>query len=299
MQWTASAQNALVGVRSYMQDGLEFVRLDFAQEVQQIPRGFTLQSPPRITLDLPGVENQSQQNKWTFSAGKLESAQVFVTGKKARFVLNLKENTGYVSSVDGNSVLVRLQSEKPASTAAAASAQTTMETAVATASTAPQEGLWLRTARSRTAGGGGLFGGNFGGAVGPFDHGTGAHAMCIVDRCRNQPEDAPADRDLRAVRVAHGGQHCCLMCGVLVEDVDFRAEYLVCLERGQFLAQVGFSAGQHALHRARLHAVHDASRLRGELCVQHRDGHCHSLSSHSCRLHTRQQQCGHGLARRR
>jgi len=115
----ASAQNALVGVRSYMQDGLEFVRLDFAQDVQQIPRGFTLQSPPRITLDLPGVENQSQQNKWTFSAGKLESAQVFVTGKKARFVLNLKENTGYVSSVDGNSVLVRLQSEKPASTAAA------------------------------------------------------------------------------------------------------------------------------------------------------------------------------------
>ena len=116
----AGAQNALVGVRSYMQDGLGVVRLDFAQEVQQVPRGFTLQSPPRITLDLPGVENQAQQNKWTFSAGKLESAQVFVTGKRARFVLNLKENTGYVGSVEGNSVLVRLQAEKPALAAAAA-----------------------------------------------------------------------------------------------------------------------------------------------------------------------------------
>jgi type IV pilus assembly protein PilQ len=114
------AQNALLGMRGFVQDGVEFLRLDFAQQVQQIPRGFTLQSPPRITLDLPGVENQSQQNKWTFSSGKLEGAQVFVAGERTRIVLSLKENTGYVGSVDGNSVLVRLQAQTTAPAAPAA-----------------------------------------------------------------------------------------------------------------------------------------------------------------------------------
>ena len=113
------AQNALVGMRGYVQDGVEFLRLDFAQEVQQAPRGFVLQSPPRITLDFPGLENQSPQNKWTFSTEKLESAQIFVAGERARIVLNLKQSAGYVSSVDGKSVLIRLQAETPAPTAIA------------------------------------------------------------------------------------------------------------------------------------------------------------------------------------
>ena len=113
------AQNALLGMRGYVQDGVEFLRLDFAQEVQQAPRGFILQSPPRITLDLPGVGNQSQQSKWTFSAGKLDSAQVFVAGDRARVVMNLKQSAGYASSVDGKSVLIRIHSETPAPAAIA------------------------------------------------------------------------------------------------------------------------------------------------------------------------------------
>ena len=113
------AQNALLGMRGYVQDGVEFLRLDFAQEVHQAPRGFVLQSPPRITLDLPGVENQSQQSKWTFSAGKLDSAQVFVAGDRARVVMNLKQSAGYASSVDGKSVLIRIHSETPAPAAIA------------------------------------------------------------------------------------------------------------------------------------------------------------------------------------
>ena len=86
------AQNALVGMRGYVQDGVEFLRLDFAQDVQQAPRGFVLQTPPRITLDFPGFENQAPQSKWAFSTEKLESAQIFVAGERARIVL-LSRNT--------------------------------------------------------------------------------------------------------------------------------------------------------------------------------------------------------------
>ena len=125
------AQNALLGMRGYVQDGVEFLRLDFAQEVQQAPRGFILQSPPRITLDLPGVENQSQQSKWTFSAGKLDSAQVFVAGDRARVVMNLKQSAGYASSVDGKSVLIRIHSETPAPVAIASVASVAPAGAIA------------------------------------------------------------------------------------------------------------------------------------------------------------------------
>ena len=118
------AQNALLGMRGYVQNGVEFLRLDFAQEVQQAPRGFVLQSPPRITLDFPGVENQSPQNRWAFSTEKLESAQVFVAGDRARVVMNLKQSAGYASSVDGKSVLIRIESETsvPAASASLAPA---------------------------------------------------------------------------------------------------------------------------------------------------------------------------------
>lgn len=113
------AQNALLGMRGYVQNGVEFLRLDFAQEVQQAPRGFVLQSPPRITLDFPGVENQSPQNRWAFSTEKLESAQVFVAGDRARVVMNLKQIAGYASSVDGKSVLIRIHTETSAPAASA------------------------------------------------------------------------------------------------------------------------------------------------------------------------------------
>jgi len=109
----AYSENALVGMRAYVQDGFEFLRLDFAQPVQNAPRGFTLQSPPRITLELPGVDNQLPQSKWNFSAGKLESAQFFVAGERARMVMNLKQNAGYVSSAQGNTILIRLQADTP------------------------------------------------------------------------------------------------------------------------------------------------------------------------------------------
>ncbi len=107
----ALAQNTLLGMNAYVADGVEFLRLDFAQEVKQLPRGFALQSPPRITLDFPGVTAQSQQKKWTFGLTKLDSTQLFVAPERTRVVMQLKQNTGYLGTVDGKSVLIRLQAD--------------------------------------------------------------------------------------------------------------------------------------------------------------------------------------------
>lgn len=129
----AWAQNTLVGMTAYVVDGVEFVRLDFAQEVQQLPRGFTLQSPPRITLDFPELVIPPQQKKWSFSAGKLESAQVYAAPDRARIVMQLKQNTGYLGTIDGKSVLIRLQAESSAGEVA----QTTRTAAAESAAVVP------------------------------------------------------------------------------------------------------------------------------------------------------------------
>jgi type IV pilus assembly protein PilQ len=107
----ALAQNTLLGMNAYVADGVEFLRLDFAQDVKQLPRGFALQSPPRITLDFPDVASQSQQKKWTFGLTKLDSTQIFVAPERTRVVMHLKQNTGYLGTAEGKSVLIRLQAD--------------------------------------------------------------------------------------------------------------------------------------------------------------------------------------------
>ena len=118
----AYAQAALVGMRAYVQDGVEVLRLDFSQELSQLPRTFSLQSPARISLDFPGVANRLPAGKSNFDAGKLESAQVFSTPERMRIVLGLKQSMGYSTGFDGKSLLVRFQAE-PITAAAVQTAQ--------------------------------------------------------------------------------------------------------------------------------------------------------------------------------
>ena len=142
----APAQNTLLGMNAYVADGVEFLRLDFAQEVKQLPRGFALQSPPRITLDFPGVTSQSQQKKWTFGLAKLDSTQLFVAPERTRLVMQLKQNTGYLGTVDGKSVLIRLQAD--ANTTQAASAPGSASSDSATTPSVPAGSAPALTAKA-------------------------------------------------------------------------------------------------------------------------------------------------------
>ena len=45
---------AIESVSSSIQGGVEVVRIDFSQPLAALPRGFTIQSPARIALDVPG-----------------------------------------------------------------------------------------------------------------------------------------------------------------------------------------------------------------------------------------------------
>src|SRR6185437_3049268 len=53
----AWADNAVQAITSSQQGGSAVIRIEMAQPLAAVPNGFTVQAPPRIAIDLPGVTN--------------------------------------------------------------------------------------------------------------------------------------------------------------------------------------------------------------------------------------------------
>jgi type IV pilus assembly protein PilQ len=62
----AWAQNAIQSITSTQQAGTEVVRIELSEPLAAVPNGFSVQSPPRIAIDLPGVGNAIGRN-WSRS----------------------------------------------------------------------------------------------------------------------------------------------------------------------------------------------------------------------------------------
>src|SRR5688572_25776475 len=118
--FAARAETAVEGVSSSMQGGVEVVQIDFSQPLPAIPAGFTVQSPARIALDIPGATNGMGRSTVEINQGNLRSVNVVQSGDRARLVLNLKSASGYKAQLQGKSLLVVLE---PTATAAAKSTQ--------------------------------------------------------------------------------------------------------------------------------------------------------------------------------
>ena len=51
----AMAQNAIQSITSTQQGGAEVVRVELSEPLSAVPKGFSVQTPPRVAIDLPGV----------------------------------------------------------------------------------------------------------------------------------------------------------------------------------------------------------------------------------------------------
>ncbi|MBA2962579.1 MULTISPECIES: type IV pilus secretin PilQ [Ramlibacter] len=122
---SAQAQSTVVeSVSSSIQGGVEVVRIDFSQPLPAVPAGFTIQSPARIALDIPGASNGLGRSTVELNQGNLRSMNVVTAGDRTRLVLNLKSPTGYKAQLQGKSLLVSLDAVSgvaPAATAAVTS----------------------------------------------------------------------------------------------------------------------------------------------------------------------------------
>ncbi|MFN0183394.1 MAG: type IV pilus secretin PilQ [Aquabacterium sp.] len=119
----AWAQNAIQSITSTQQAGAEVVRIEMAQPLQAVPTGFAIQTPPRVALDLPGVSNAAGKNTIEINQGNLRSVNIAAAGERTRLVFNLRQASNYRVELQGNALLVVLESGgAPAVAVSAASA---------------------------------------------------------------------------------------------------------------------------------------------------------------------------------
>ncbi|HZF78657.1 MAG TPA: type IV pilus secretin PilQ [Rubrivivax sp.] len=120
--FTAWAQNAIQSITSSQQSGVEVVRIELSEALTAVPNGFSVQSPPRIAIDLPGVNNATGRNSVDINQGNLRSVSVAQAGDRSRLVLNLKAASGYRAQLQGKTLLVILDSGSGTPVAAAPAA---------------------------------------------------------------------------------------------------------------------------------------------------------------------------------
>ena len=111
---TAWAQNAIQSITTSQQAGTEVVRIELAQPLAAVPTGFSVQSPPRIAIDLPGVSNAMGRSSVEVNQGNLRSVAVAQAGDRTRLVLNLKQASGYRAQLQGKTLLLVLDGSGPA-----------------------------------------------------------------------------------------------------------------------------------------------------------------------------------------
>ncbi|MBL8334295.1 MAG: AMIN domain-containing protein, partial [Rubrivivax sp.] len=115
----AWAQNSIQSITSSQQAGSEVVRIELAEPLAAVPAGFSVQSPPRVAIDLPGVTNATGRNSIEMNQGNLRSVSVAQGGDRTRLVLNLKQPANYRAQLQGKALLLVLDASGPAAVAAA------------------------------------------------------------------------------------------------------------------------------------------------------------------------------------
>jgi type IV pilus assembly protein PilQ len=121
----AWAQAVIRSISSTQQAGSEIVRVELSEPLASVPAGFAIQTPPRIAIDLPGVGSALGRSSVEINQGNLRSANVAQASDRTRLVLNLRQAATYQARLDGNALLIIVDSGAPVATAAAAPAAQT------------------------------------------------------------------------------------------------------------------------------------------------------------------------------
>jgi type IV pilus assembly protein PilQ len=115
----AWAEPTIKSINSSQQAGGEVVRIELSEPLASAPTGFTIQSPPRVALDLPGVSNGLGRSNVDINQGNVRSVSVAQAGERTRLVLNLKQASGFRTQLQGNALLVLLETNTGPAVAAA------------------------------------------------------------------------------------------------------------------------------------------------------------------------------------
>ncbi|MDM1707504.1 type IV pilus secretin PilQ family protein [Thiopseudomonas alkaliphila] len=81
------------------------LKLSFDEPIME-PKGYTIEQPARIALDLPGVTNQLAAKTREIGVGNARSLSVIEAQDRTRLIVNLNSLSGYSTRVEGNHLYV-------------------------------------------------------------------------------------------------------------------------------------------------------------------------------------------------
>jgi len=105
----ALGQAIIKSIDSTQQAGVDMVRIELSNSLTELPKGFILETPPRIAIDLPGAANGLGRSLIEINRGNLRSAQVVQSGERTRLVLNLRQASGYRALLQDRALLLMLE----------------------------------------------------------------------------------------------------------------------------------------------------------------------------------------------
>jgi len=107
---SAWAETAIQSINSTLQAGSEVVRIELSEPLPSVPKGFVVQTPPRIAIDLPGVGNATGKPVVEVNQGNLRSINIAQSEERTRLVLNLRQSATYRAELQGKTLVLVLES---------------------------------------------------------------------------------------------------------------------------------------------------------------------------------------------
>lgn len=106
----ANAQNSITGLNvSSAGNGKTVIEVGMAQQLANLPAGFTTDAPPRIILDFPDTTNGLGKSIQDFPEGDLHSTHIIQSAGRTRLAINLNRMLSYHTRIEGNNLLITLQ----------------------------------------------------------------------------------------------------------------------------------------------------------------------------------------------
>ncbi|MDX1505200.1 MAG: AMIN domain-containing protein, partial [Spongiibacter sp.] len=103
--WAASAATLTDVQFNALQGGSFEARFTFEGPAPEV-KGYTIEKPARIALDLVGATNQLGQKKYPLAYDNASSAVVLEGRDRTRVVLNLVRLASYETRIEGNQLVV-------------------------------------------------------------------------------------------------------------------------------------------------------------------------------------------------
>lgn len=110
------------------------LKLTFDEPLEAAPKGYTIDQPARIALDLPGVKNQLGERGRELGLGNARSLAVVEANDRTRLIINLTNLAPYATRIEGNNLFVLVGAENAPGYTAPVTASAPMQSTPATAS---------------------------------------------------------------------------------------------------------------------------------------------------------------------